>query len=100
MDNRIELHEHLLEHSANVYFQPPATIRMNYPSIVYHKSDKQRNHGNNRIYQSNQQYQITVISPDPDSLIADALEESFSYCTITNYMTVDNLNHVQLTLYY
>lgn len=100
MTTRVDLHERLLEFCPNVYFQPPATIRMKYPCIVYHKSGKNRLYSNDDIYRKSQQYQVTVISPDPDNLIADELEDRIEYCVITNYMTVDNLNHTQLTIYY
>lgn len=100
MNTRLKLHAELVEVLDNVYFQPPADIRMKYPCIVYHKSGKYREYADNIQFREMQLYQVTVISPDPDNQIADILERSFQHCYITNYMVVDHLSHTQLTLYY
>lgn len=100
MDKRLELHEQLLKYSANVHFQPPSNIHLTYPCIIYNKTDKARSFGNDKIYLTNQGYQLTVIDKDPDSVIADTIESDFQYCVITQYYTVDNLNHTTLLLYY
>lgn len=84
----------------NVYFQPPSTIQMTYPCIVYAKSGKRRDYSNNKMYKVNQEYQIMLIEKNPDSKIADNMEIHFQYCTIDQYYTVDNLNHTTLSLYY
>lgn len=100
MGSRIALHNELLKFYKDVYFQPPSGKQMKYPCIVYAKSDKSREFGNNALYLSRQQYQITVIEHDPDSEIADNMEKYFTNCAITQYYTVDNLNHTTLNLYY
>lgn len=100
MTTRLELHNQLLKFSDNVYYQPPSTIRMRFPCIVYNKSDVKRLYSNDGMYSRKQQYQITVISPDPDSLTAEELETHFEYCKITNYLNVDNLHNTHLTIYY
>lgn len=97
---RLALHERLLDFSENVYFQPPSNISLTYPCIIYHKNGKDRNYGNDKLYLGTQRYSLTVIDRDPDSTIADELEENLQYCTITDNYTVDNLNHTSLTLYY
>lgn len=100
MTTRLELHNQLLKFSDNVYYQPPSTIKMRFPCIVYNKSDAKRLYSNDGMYSRKQQYQITVISPDPDSLTAEELETHFEYCKITNYLKVDNLHNTHLTIYY
>lgn len=100
MGSRIALHHELLKFYKDVYFQPPSSKQMSYPCIVYGKSDKSIEFGNNSLYLSRQQYQITVIEHDPESEIADNMEKYFTHCVITGYYTIDNLNHTTLNLYY
>lgn len=98
--SRLDLHNKLLGHSDNVYFQPPSTIQMKYPCIVYSKTPKYREFSNDSVYIKLQGYQLTVIDRNPDSLTADDLEDEFIYCAISQYFTHDNLNHITLDLYY
>lgn len=98
--NRLKLHDELLEFSDNVYFQPPANIKLTYPCIIYSKTPSIKEYGNDHHYIKTQGYQITVVDADPDSLIADDLEEHFTHCAIAQYFVNDNLNHVILNLYY
>jgi len=100
MGSRLELHDKLLEFCPNAYFQPPSSITMKYPCIVYSKFDKNQSYGSNSIHVSRQGYRLTVIDKNPDSDIADRIEGSLEYCEVTQYFTVDNLNHTVLTLYY
>lgn len=100
MGSRLELHDQLLLFAPNVYFQPPPSSQMFYPCITYNKNDKSSDRANDHLYLSKQGYQLTVIDRDPDSTIADLVNEHFQYCAITQYYVVDNLYHVTLTLFY
>lgn len=100
MGSRLELHDELLKFVPKVYFQPPANIQMAYPCIVYNKTGKDRKFGNDGVYLSTQEYQLMVIEHDPDSGVSDEIEKHFTSCVISQYYTVDNLNHTTLNLYY
>jgi hypothetical protein len=100
MPKRLELHNKLLTFFPNVYFQPPSNIQMTYPCIVYNKTGKNRHFGNDVIYLSQQGYQLMVIESNPDSDVADKLENHFQHCAINQYYTVDGLSHTTLSLYY
>lgn len=100
MGDRLELHNELLNFCPNVYFQPPSSKTMEYPCIVYNKTGKSRQFGNDHIYLTKQEYQITVMDRDPDTKIPDNVESHFQYCVITQYYTVNNLNHTNLNLFY
>lgn len=100
MGSRLDLQSELENFLPDVYFQPPSSKTMIYPCIVYGKNDKDQKFGNNGIYLSKQGYQITVIEHDPDSSVADNIEKHFTSCVISQYYTVDNLNHTTLNLYY
>ena len=100
MASRLELHSELLTLCPNVYFQPPTSITMKYPCIVYNMTDKIRIYGSDVIHIKKQGYRLTVIDKNPDSDIANLAEEKFQYCGVDQYYTVDNLNHIVLSLYY
>lgn len=97
---RLKLHAQLQTFLPNAYFQPPTGFKMTYPCIVYTKTGKMRHFADNIVYLSQQEYVITVIEYDPDSEIADNMERHFDSCAISQYYTVDNLNHTTLNLYY
>jgi hypothetical protein len=104
MASRLDLHAELVKFLPNVYFQPPSTIQMSYPCIVYNKTIYNntigRQYANNGMYSKKQCYQIMLIEKNPDSTVADSIEQYFEYCEINQYYTVDNLYHTTLILYY
>lgn len=102
MADRLELHEELckLLGSRNVYFQPPESVKLNYPCIVYSRSGFNNRKANNKVYMSNKQYEIIVIERDPDSNLVDDILNHFPLCSFDRPYTSDNLYHNVLTLYY
>ena len=102
MGSRLELHEELcaILGMNNVYFNPPASVRMSFPCIVYSKSSPNINRANDKIYKNTNRYEATVIYDDPDSDIPDRLLCHFQMCSIDDYYTADNRNHAKLTIYY
>jgi hypothetical protein len=102
MGSRLDLHEELctLIESRNVYFQPPASITMNYPGIRYSKTSPNLKRANDEIYHQINRYEVTVIDYDPDSEIPDRILRHFQMCSIDRTYVADNLNHTVLTLYY
>lgn len=101
MENRPEL-QALLEEilgSRNVYFQPPPTVQMKYPAIVYSRSKISNRHANNNVYVQNTMYQIIVIDSDPDSETVEKIS-MLPYCTHEKNYKTDNLNHDSFTIYY
>lgn len=97
---RLLLHDELLKFSPNVYFQPPSNLQMKYPCIVYNKTSKFNEKANNKSYLNKQGYQVMVIEKDPDSTVADDIENYFEHCSINQYYTINNYNHTTLNLYY
>lgn len=101
MASRLELQTKLEEllGSKNVYYQPPESIRMEYPAIVYSKSDIKNTYANDAVYLNKKQYSVIVISKKPDDPVIDKLLE-IPYCTYDRSYKSDNFNHDVLTLYY
>ena len=86
MGTRIELQSKLEEllGSRQVYYQPPETVKMEYPAIVYSKSNR---------------YDVTVISKKPDDPVLDKLL-GLQYCSYDRHYKSDNLNHDTFSLYF
>ena len=102
MASRLELHEELvgLLGSRNIYFQPPESIKLNYPCIVYSISGISKRNANNKMYNNAIEYEVIVIDKDPDSEIPMKILAHFPMCRFDRSYTSDNLNHSALTLYY
>lgn len=101
MGQRLALHQILKDilESDNVYFQPPPTVKLNYPCIIYRRSDIKTVFANDNPYSTNKRYQVTVIDADPDSLIPDKVGR-LAKCLFDRHFTANNLNHDVYDLYF
>ena len=101
MDRRLSLQEILVNilGSNNVYFQPPETIRLQYPCIIYERSDIDKKYADNRAYTSMVRYSLTLITRSPESDLVKAILE-LPYCSYDRHYAADTLNHDVFTLYY
>lgn len=98
---RIQLQE-LLEEllgSDHVYFQPPASVRMEYPAIRYERNGIDVRHADNEPYLLRRSYSLTVIDWDPDSEIVSKISK-LPMCRHNRHYTRDNLNHDVFVIYY
>lgn len=101
MASRVELHEELkkLLGSSNVYYQPPESVKMEYPAIRYKKSDIDTTHANNQPYTHKKKYEIVVIDRKPDNPVIDKILKMPTASWSQGY-AAENLNHDVITLYY
>lgn len=92
--NRERLHRILVEilGSENVYFQPPANLKMKYPAIKYSRDRIVNLYADDTVYKQIYAYQIIVIDKNPDSEIVKnvSLLPAISH---DRHYTSDNLNH-------
>ena len=102
MASRLELHERFCEilGNRNAYYNPPESVKMNYPCIRYVLSKPDIKKANNGIYQYMNRYEVVVIDPDPDSNIPSQLLNTFVLCSFDRTYKANNLNHTVLTIYY
>lgn len=101
MANRVNL-QNLLEEllgSKNIYYNPPTTLKMNYPAIRYNLSIIKSTHANDRKYSNQKRYDLIVICKESDPEVVDKLLE-LPYCSFNTHYKSDNLNHYSLTLYW
>jgi len=94
-----ELQTLLLTITQNVYFQPPATVVMKYPCIVYHRDDIDTKYSNDKPYSNTVRYLVTVIDSNPNSNIIEKML-LLKLCNFERHYTKDNLNHDVFNLYY
>lgn len=85
--------------SKNVYFQPPASVNMKYPAIVYSLDSIDSGHADDGVYFFNKRYSVTVIYRDPDSDLVDKLAQ-LPTCRHNRHYTKDNLNHDVFLLFH
>ena len=101
MGSRLEL-QNLLESilgSRNVYYQPPESIKIKYPAIIYSRNGIDNNFADDIVYMQNHTYQIIVIDANPDSEIVNKISK-LPMCRYNRHYTSDNLNHDVFILNY
>lgn len=98
---RLDLHAELVEvlGSRYVYFQPPTSVKMEYPCIVYSVEGSYRVDADNKIYKRKRQYHLTYITRDPDDTTPERIEE-MRYCRFKNQLVVERLYHTHFTIYF
>lgn len=99
MGTRAEFHTVLKEIVDNVYFQPPPTIKMIYPCIVYNLDDILTDKANNLPYNVNKSYSVTLIDRDPDGAILEEVVK-LPLCSFSRFYVVDGLNHYSFTIFF
>ena len=82
-----------------VYFQPPASLTLTYPCIVYKRSGIKSLFGDNIPYSLSDEYTLTVIYKDPDSDLVDKVAQ-LPKCKLDRTFTNDNLYHAVFTISY
>ena len=101
MAGRLELQSKLEEllGTRNVYYQPPESIKIGYPAIVYFKNNIVNRYANDGRYLKKNRYEIIVISKKPDESVIDKIMD-LPYCSYDRSYKSDNLYHDVLILNY
>lgn len=101
MGTRLDLQSLLegLQDGVSVYFQPPTSVVMTYPAIVYNRDFQSVHFADNTPYSRKIRWQVTVIDPNPDSPIPDKVAE-LPLTTYIRHYTTENLNHDIFDVYF
>lgn len=102
-EGRLELHEKLcsLLGSNSVYYQPPESIKLRYPAIVYDMYRINQRFADNLNYRIMPAYSVTIIDQSTDLDWVDKMFEEFQkYCSLERTYNADNLVHYSFILYY
>lgn len=102
MDRSLELGNRLREFlgNSNVYFQPPESIRLHYPCIIYKRSSGSTRYANDMPYNFHQSYELMLITEEPDSSLIEDLAMAFPTIKYGRHFTKNNLNHYAYSIYY
>lgn len=98
MSKRIKLDTILRSISTNLYYQPPSNLKLSYPCIVYSLEHDKVSYSNGKKYSIYNQYQITLISKNPDDPIHEKLS-NLEFCRFDRRFISDNLYHDVFTIY-
>ena len=99
---RLQLHEVLktLLGSNHVYFQPPESIKLSYPCIIYERYDIKNTHADDMRYLGTCVFKIIVIDSDPTSEIVEKVSMEFPTIKFNRHYVSDRLNHDVFILTY
>lgn len=101
-DKRAELDDKLIEilGSGHVYFDPPESVKLSYPCIVYERSAGDTDFANNMPYRFQMRYTLTVISRHADEPINAKLAMSLPSILYNRHFVTDGLHHDVFSIYY
>lgn len=85
--------------SRNVYFQPPESLKLSYPCIIYKRDNMDVKVANNNHYGAYVGYMVTVADVNPDSDILNRLIK-LPLCRYVRHYVSNNMNHDVFSLYY
>ena len=85
---------------ANVYFQPPSNMKIQYPCLVYKRVGWDETQADDQLYTAQPHYQLTWITKDPDSEMPLQLLKTFRMIRHASHFTSDYLYHDTFDLYF
>lgn len=99
-DRRVKVSQmlHSVLGSSNVYYDPPESIKMKFPAIVYKRAKINTINASNDKYVIHDRYEITFIRKDADNETLDAIL-ALPYCEHNSSYKASDLYHDVFTLY-
>lgn len=98
--DRKTLHQKLIDvlESNQVYYEPPETVKMSYPAIVYSKDRINTVKADDKNYRRYTSYTIIVISKTPDIDVVNKILD-WQYASYNRAYKADNLYHEVINIY-
>lgn len=96
LEKRKQLHQKLKMACNNVYFNPPANVKMQFPCIIYHSATTSSEFALNGRYLTAYSYRIEVLDTNADSPVVDKILNILQTADIVNAMIGDGINHTYL----
>lgn len=100
-ERRVKLHNDLKAAlgSDNVYFQPPETLEIKYPAIIYERYGINAAHASNKVYARSFDFLVIVVSKHPCESVVDKLSE-FPTARYSRHYVHDGLHHDSFIIKY
>lgn len=86
--------------STSVYYQPPESVKLWYPCIIFNLSTGDTQFADNVPYYYKDRYSIQLISRNP---VEDEKHYKLTHlpmCVFNRFFTADNLNHWNYDIYF
>jgi hypothetical protein len=101
MGQRVDLHQLLQTTTglSNIYFQPPSSISLNFPCVIYAREGKDEKFADNELYLGKYRYSVTVVSSDPDSQIPESVA-GLPFTKFDRRYVTDSLYHDVFSTYF
>lgn len=98
--NRMALHNLLTDllGSEHCYYQPPESVSLVYPCIVYHYDNNTRYAADDRPYALAHQFIVTLITKDPEDPVFYEMT-MVPKMRFDRYYSSDNLHHYSFVYY-
>lgn len=99
MENKRYLYDKLITICPNVYFNPPETVKLNYPCFICNLSDIKGLRADDKRYLGYERYTLTYITRDYADETPYTVLNDFEYSAIERIYSADHLHHYVLTLF-
>ena len=102
MDRRLKLQSILegISGVSKVYYQPPESIKLVYPCIIFNLQNIDMTYADNLNYRTERSYEIQLIHRDPDTPIIERMIRALPTIRFNRHYVVDNLYHDSFVLYF
>lgn len=100
MASSLDLQKEFQTLCKNVYFQPPESVKLSYPCIVYKRTTGDTRFADNAKFSYIPGYDVVVIDTDPDRKLAMDVYMHFAYCREGVPYVSNNLYHNPFTIYF
>ena len=101
MDRRKKLDDALVAilDSDHVFFQPPSTVKMDYPCVTYSLDGMKILRADSINYKKFYRYRVVLMDWDPDTELVDKLVDIPYFSSMGQHYTNNNLHHWTFTFY-
>lgn len=95
-----EVLQGILGNDGKAYFQPPESLKLKYPCIVFERTNALITYADNNPYNVTKRYTVTLItkSADNDKYLDQLLQ--LPMCTFDRQFITDNLVHDVFNIYF
>lgn len=95
-----QLHPKLQEICQNVYYEPPASVSLSYPAIIYSRDSDDSRYADDSTYIQRIRYTVAIITSSACDTYIEEMKAKFPYVRFDRHYTHDNLHHNVFTLFF
>ena len=100
--DRLDLHKELVDLFTpnKVYYEPPETLKITYPCIIYGRDYIKLDKADNLNYIKSNRYQLIVIDRNSDNKVIGDILDKYPMSSYDRHYVADGLHHDAITIYY